>query len=406
MLPTLLLWPHKKPESLSKMNALALESLLEILVSVMLVLTWTAAVIWGNVLFFLVYVAAVDVEEKEEEEEEENEVEEDGRPITVVGVLHVLLFLVVIGLVILERLLDSLNWTDAFVMAGYGVAISLVLRSGVEEIEEVEEYNGIEDDGVEDDGVEDDGVEDDGHGCPSGTVIQTKDSAWTLEDGCSAGDAIETDALRSVEEDTGRPITATGAVPFTPRRSPRLAAGCSAGDAIETDALGGIAEENGRQVKTESPFEPRLQDDHQRHQEPTGILRRRIEGCMPRKEKILHPRVSWNLDGIEEWTVDKWINQTEDSAWTLEDGCSAGDAIETDDLRIEEDTGRPITATVAVPFTPRCSPRLAAQTQTRVEPRRSPRLAANRKRADSLRNAGSQPRRSARLAAIRLTRGV
>ncbi len=39
---------------------------------------------------------------------------------------------------------------------------------GVEEIEEVEENNGIEDDGVEDDG----------DGCPSGTVIQTaEDSA-------------------------------------------------------------------------------------------------------------------------------------------------------------------------------------------------------------------------------------
>ncbi len=244
--------PRHDQEHFSKMNALALESLLEILVSVML-LTWTAAVIWGNVLFFLVWVAAVDVEEEEEEEEE------DGRPITAVGVLHVLLFLVVIGLVILESLLDRLNWTIAFVVAGYGAAISLVLTIGVEEVEEVEEN----------DGVEDDGVKDDGDGCPSGTIIQTEDSAWTLEDGCSAGDAIEADGLR-----------------------------------------------------------------------------------------------------------------------------------------VEEDNDRPITATLAIPFRPRRSPRLAAQTQTRVEFRRSPRLAANRKRADSLRNAGSQPRRSARLAAVRLTRGM
>jgi len=175
--------------------------------------------------------------------------EEDGRPITAGGAVHVLPFLVVIGLVILASLLDSLNCTNIFAVAGYGVAFALVWGIGV---------------------AEDYGVDDNGDGCPSGTVIETKDKAWTLDgDGCQAEDAVETDAA-----------------------------------------------------------------------------------------------------------VDK------------------------------EDNGRPVTATAEVPFVPRRSPRIAAQTQTRVEPRRSPRLAANRERANSLRNAGLQPRRSARIALARLAGGV
>jgi hypothetical protein len=99
------------------------------------------------------------------------------------------------------------------------------------------------------------------------------------------------------------------------------------------------------------------------------------------------------------------------SGWTPGgDGCSARDAVETDaagGVDEDEKDGRLVTAAGgAVPFEPRQSPRLAAQTQTRVEPRRSPRLAANRIRADSLLNVSSQPRRSARIAAVRLMRGV
>ena len=94
-----------------------------------------------------------------------------------------------------------------------------------------------------------------------------------------------------------------------------------------------------------------------------------------------------------------------DMEWTVGgDGCSAGDAIETDAPRsVKEKNGRPATA---APFEPRRSPRFAAQTQTRVEPRRSARIAANRVRANSLRNVGLQPRRSARIAAARLTGGA
>ncbi len=87
-------------------------------------------------------------------------------------------------------------------------------------------------------------------------------------------------------------------------------------------------------------------------------------------------------------------SEARDLEWTVGgDGCLVGDAIETDAPRsVEEDNGRPITATGAVRSKPRCSPRIAAQTQTHVEPRQSPRLAANRKRAGSLRNVGLQPR--------------
>ena len=89
-----------------------------------------------------------------------------------------------------------------------------------------------------------------------------------------------------------------------------------------------------------------------------------------------------------------------------EDGCPAGDAVETDAaVDEEEEDGRPVTAAEAVPFEPRRSPRIAAQTQTRVEPRRSRRITTNRKRADSLQNVGLQSRRSPRIAA-RLMRGV
>jgi hypothetical protein len=118
--------------------------------------------------------------------------------------VDVLFFLACVVLAILKSLLDSLNWTIIFAMAGYGVAFALVWKIGV---------------------AEDDGVENNGDGGPSRADIETGDIEWTVgEDGCSAGDAIETDAPRSVEDDNGRPVTATEDVPFEPRRSPRIAA--------------------------------------------------------------------------------------------------------------------------------------------------------------------------------------
>ena len=117
-------------------------------------------------------------------------------------------------------------------------------------------------------------------------------------------------------------------------------------------------------------------------------------------------------DGVEENGCQSGaVTETRESAWTPGgDGCSAGDPIKTDDdapRSVEEEDSRSVTAIGAVPFEPRQSPRIAVQTQTRVEPRRrSPRIAANRLHANSLLNVGSQPRRSPRIAAVRLMRGV
>ncbi len=62
-------------------------------------------------------------------------------------------------------------------------------------------------------------------GGPSRVDSEARNLEWTVGgDGCLVGDAIETDAPRSVEEDNGRPIMATGAVRSKPRRSPRIAA--------------------------------------------------------------------------------------------------------------------------------------------------------------------------------------
>ncbi len=176
--------------------------------SVLLVLVWIAAVILGNVLLFLVGIvlfiieslrermtlasvlgamvlvaivlilaliksgggAAVTLEEdgspcdmeltvgedgcpagdavETDAAVDDEEEEEDGRPITAAGAVHVLLFLVAIVLVLLERM----NWTIVFAMAGYGVAFALVWAIGV---------------------AEDDGVKDNGDGCPSRTIIVT-----------------------------------------------------------------------------------------------------------------------------------------------------------------------------------------------------------------------------------------
>ena len=58
---------------------------------------------------------------------------------------------------------------------------------------------------------------------PSRATIEAGDMEWIVGgDGCPAGDA-KTDAAGSVEEEDGYLVTAAGAVPLEPRRSPRIA---------------------------------------------------------------------------------------------------------------------------------------------------------------------------------------
>ena len=281
----------------------------------------------------------------------------------IVILVEVLSFLAWVVLAILESLLESMAVATVLV-AMVLVATILILslmKSGEGAAEKVDE-----------------------DGDSSRADIEAGDMEWTVGgDECSAGDAVETDAPRSVEEESGRPVTATGAVSFEPLRSPRAMLGVG--------LLFFVA-----------------------------ILLVVLDSLLERKNWTIVLAVAaygvgfalvWAIgveedDGFKENDGDGCpsgtVIETGNSAWTLDgDGCPVGDAIETGDAG-------PVTAAGgAVPFELRRSPTIAARTQTRVEPpRRSPRISANQKRANSLRNVGLQPRRSARIAAARLTGGV
>ena len=113
----------------------------------------------------------------------------------------VLLFLVAIALVVVESLLKTMTLAmvlGSMVFAAIVLILALIRTGGVAMT-----------------------VDEDGG--PSRADIEAGDMEWTVGgDGCSAGDAIKTDAPRSVKEKNGRPATAEA--PFEPRRSPRFAA--------------------------------------------------------------------------------------------------------------------------------------------------------------------------------------
>jgi acyl-coenzyme A synthetase/AMP-(fatty) acid ligase len=433
---------------------LVLDHLVGILGSVMLILAWTAAVILGNVLFFLVGivlfildllkgmtvatvlgamvlvaiilmlaliksggVAAMMLEEDgspssraniktgdmeltvgedgcpagdavETDAAVDDEEDEDGRLIMAPEAVHELLFLV--GIVLVMSLVEGMNGTIVFfiliildllkgmtvaTVLGAMVLVAIILMLAL-----------IKSGGVAAVMLEEDGS-------PSSRAnIKTGDMELTVgEDGCPAGDDVDTNAAVNEEEDEdGRLITAPEAV----HELLSLV-----GIVLVMSLVEGM---NGTIVFFILIILDLLK----------GMTVATVLGAMVLVAIILMLALikSGGIAAVmleENGSPSRANIEAGDMELTVgEDGCPAGDDVETDAaVDEEEEDGRPVTAAEAVPFEPRRSPRIAAQTQTRVEPRRSRRITTNRKRADSLQNVGLQSRRSPRIAA-QLMRGV